>query len=163
MNTTDELLTSAIKFIVIPLMIWAGAKITQLLDAWIGSIKDARFSKALSEARVELSNAVKDSVTFVYETFIKALALEGPLTKEQGETAFKLAAERVEAIMSAAGWKVLEKAEVVINDLIQTQIEAIIPVVKTEAVSADYTRRMAVASQTMVEEVKNENSENCFT
>ena len=126
----DEILSLVIKFIIIPLLAWLGVTIVKLLDAWVASITNEKIRKALTAARLELANAIKDSVAFVEETFVKALADPTNLTRDQATRAFNLAYERSESIMSAASWKVLQDAGVVIKDLIQAQIEATIPVVK---------------------------------
>lgn len=129
----DEIMSLIIKFIVAPLLVWLGVTIVKLLDAWVASINNEKIRKALTAARLELANAIRDSVAFVEETFVKALADPANLTRDQATKAFNLAYEKAEAIMSAASWKVLQDAGVVIKDLIQAQIEATVPVVKAEA------------------------------
>jgi len=147
---TDEVFTLVIKFILTPLLAWAGVTIIKLLDAWIASIKDERVRKALVAARLELEKAVKDSVTFVQETFVAALSDPANITKEQAAEAFRIAAERTKAIMSDASWKVLQDAAVAVNELIQAQIEAVIPVVKAEAAANRLATLPAVDPSTIV-------------
>lgn len=132
----DEILTLVIKFILIPLMAWLGVTIVKLLDAWVASITNEKVRKALVAARLELSNAVKDAVTFTMQTFIATLDDPTKITKEQAAKAFDIAYTRTKAIMSDASMDVLKDAAVAINELIQAQIEAAIPVVKIESLIA---------------------------
>ena len=126
----DQILMLIITAVIVPLLTWGVAKLTQLADAKIAQVKNETIRKALNAAKDELASAVTTAVTETQQTFVNVIKEDGVLTKEQAHDAFYQSFERTKQIMSNSGMEVIQTATGALNEMITAQIEATLPGIK---------------------------------
>lgn len=119
----DLLLQVIITAVILPLLAWATAKAIACLDSKIDFIKNQNLQMSLRSANDELERAVNLSVTEVGEIFVKSLKKEGEWNDKEATKAVGMAIDRTKQIMSDAGTKVLEDAQVSIKASVLSLIE----------------------------------------
>lgn len=126
----DQILTIIIVSVLVPLLTWGVAKLTQLADAKIAQVKNETIRKALFAAKDELSSAVTTAIKETQETFVNGIKAAGPFTEDQAEQAFDQSFSRTKQIMSNSGMEVIKTATGALDALITAQIEATLPEIK---------------------------------
>lgn len=139
----DAALELLIKLILVPGLLYIGAKIKQLIDAkiaeWLAATsikKKEDLRAAIADAEEKLSSAAYKAVMETQETFVNDLKAAGEFDATAAAEAFNRSFTRIKEIMSNAAYDVLQTATGAVDARIKAEIYALLPDVKQATAAA---------------------------
>lgn len=106
---TNELVTTIINVLIIPIITILSAYTVQLIKVKISSLADTRLKNYLAASLDELNQAVNTAVGKVSQTYVDSLKKDGKFNLEEQQTALKNAYDTVLSILSNDTSAFLEK------------------------------------------------------